>query len=54
MKKRKIKYKNIDESVERFRKLTTNKIKKFLNSGSVTKEGRIAYKQVLKERGEDF
>jgi len=46
------KFQRIEEAKERFRKLSSDRIRELLNSGYVNEEGQIAYREVLQERGE--
>jgi hypothetical protein len=52
MTKRDDKYHRIEQAKERYRKLPTDKIRQLLNTGYISEEGQIAYREVLQERGE--
>jgi hypothetical protein len=52
MSKRDEKYQRIEAAKERYRKLSSEKIRKLLHSGYVNEEGQVAYREVLQERGE--
>ena len=52
MTKRDQKYQRIERAKERYRKLSSERIRKLLNSGYINEEGQIAYREVLEERGE--
>jgi hypothetical protein len=52
--KRDEKYQRIEAAKERYRKLSSEKIRKLLCSGYVNEEGQIAYREVLQERGECY
>ncbi len=52
MTKRDERYQRIEQAKERFRKLSSEKIRQLLNTGYINEEGQIAYREVLEERGE--
>lgn len=54
MNKREKHFLKIEEFKERFRKLPTEKIIYRIQNASLTKEGAIAYREVLAERGVDM
>jgi hypothetical protein len=54
MNKKQREFEDVQKAVERYRKLSTEKILQRLNTGFITQEGRKAYNVVLKERGVKF
>ena len=52
MTKRDEKYQRIEETKDRLRKTSSDKLLKIYNSGYVSSEGQIAYREVLQERGD--
>jgi hypothetical protein len=52
MSKHQQQYEKIKKFKQRFRKLPSEAIRYRLGAGSLTKEAEMAYREVLKERGE--
>ena len=52
MNKRAQKYKHIEERKNKYRKLSSEEIKKRLSFGMLIKEAQIAYREILEERGD--
>ncbi len=53
MQKQNKEFEEIERLKKRYRKLTSEVIRKRLSLGVTIKESSIAYKEVLKERGEE-
>ncbi len=47
-------FQKINEHKEKFRELSSDKIRKRLNMGNLYKEAAIAYRELLEERGESL